>query len=214
VIVVDVGGATTDVYSVLTPEGEDATLRKEVVATLWRARTVEGDLGMRWNAPGVVGAARAEGLLDAALPDGVAGDRDERAAVDVLAGYASTVAAAPSSLPRDETEHVLDVTLARLALTTALRRHGRPAAPGAAPRPLADVRLVVGSGGVLRHHGDSARAQILGAALHDHGGGWRVPSRAGLAVDERYVLFAAGLLAEHEPRAAARLATTALHRVC
>ena len=31
VLVVDVGGATTDVYSVVTPQGEDATLRREVV---------------------------------------------------------------------------------------------------------------------------------------------------------------------------------------
>ena len=63
-IVVDIGGATTDVYSCLTPEGEDAGLRKDVVAPLWHARTVEGDLGMRWNAEHVVEAAVAEHLLD------------------------------------------------------------------------------------------------------------------------------------------------------
>ena len=57
VLVVDIGGATTDVYSCLTPEGEDATLRKDVVAPLWHARTVEGDLGMRWNAEHVIEAA-------------------------------------------------------------------------------------------------------------------------------------------------------------
>jgi uncharacterized protein (TIGR01319 family) len=211
VLVVDVGGATTDVYSVITPEGEDATLRKNVVATLWRARTVEGDLGMRWNAPGVVEAARSEGLLD----DGVlaSAGRPGRSAADVdrLTTYASSVAANPASLPVDDSEHELDVTLARLAVTTAVRRHGRPAVAGGAPRPLADVRLVVGSGGVLRHHDDDARARMLGPAIADHGGGWRVPSSARLAVDDRYVLFAAGLLAEHEPRAAALLATSALH---
>src|SRR5215212_3835519 len=66
VLVVDVGGATTDVYSVITPPGDDAgggLPGREVVAPLWRARTVEGDLGMRWSAPGVVAAAAAEGLL-------------------------------------------------------------------------------------------------------------------------------------------------------
>ena len=65
VLVVDIGGATTDVYSCLTPEGEDATLRKDVVAPLWHARTVEGDLGMRWNAEHIVEAAEAEQLVDA-----------------------------------------------------------------------------------------------------------------------------------------------------
>ncbi|MFM6848283.1 MAG: glutamate mutase L, partial [Terrabacter sp.] len=63
VLVVDIGGATTDVYSCLTPEGEDAALRKDVVAPLWHARTVEGDLGMRWNAEHVVEAAEAEHLF-------------------------------------------------------------------------------------------------------------------------------------------------------
>ena len=64
--VVDVGGATTDVYSVLTPDERDSGPSQEVAGTLWRARTVEGDLGMRWSAPGVVRAAAEERLLDAA----------------------------------------------------------------------------------------------------------------------------------------------------
>ena len=66
VLVVDVGGATTDVYSVVTPVGEDATLRRDAVEVMWRSRTVEGDLGMRWNATGVVAAAVAERLVDEA----------------------------------------------------------------------------------------------------------------------------------------------------
>ncbi|GAB3600573.1 methylaspartate mutase accessory protein GlmL [Angustibacter peucedani] len=194
VVVVDVGGATTDVYSALAPEGEDATLRKDVVATMWHARTVEGDLGMRWNATGVVAAARAEHL-----------DVDDR-----LAAYAETVQADPAYLPDVPDD---DARLAQLAVTVALRRHGRPANPSASPRPLKEVELVVGSGGVLRHHGDAVRAQVLGPAVTDHGGGWRVPERARLAVDERYVLFAAGLLAADAPTAAARLVGHALREV-
>ena len=75
VLVVDVGGATTDVYSVVTPQGEDAVLRKEVVEVLWRSRTVEGDLGMRWGAAGVVEAAVAERLLDDPVGRAAAGRR-------------------------------------------------------------------------------------------------------------------------------------------
>jgi uncharacterized protein (TIGR01319 family) len=196
VLVVDVGGATTDVYSVVTPTGEDAVLRKEVVAPLWRARTVEGDLGMRWNAPGVVAAARAEALLPAGH--------------DALAAYAAQVAEHPAYLP-DVPEQ--DVELARLAVTVAARRHGRAAGPTSAPRPLRDVRLVVGSGGVLRHHGPRIRQQVLEPLVSDHAGGWRVPAGARLAVDEGYLLFAAGLLREHAPAVAARLAGAGLRDV-
>jgi uncharacterized protein (TIGR01319 family) len=197
VIVVDVGGATTDVYSVVTPDGEDAALHREVVATLWRARTVEGDLGTRWSAPGVVAAARAERLL-------------QPPAADELQAYAERAAADPAMLPADVRQQQLDATLTELAVTIAVRRHARPATPGAAARPLRDVGLVVGSGGVLRHSSDSVRRRILGPVIGDHAGGWKVPEHAALAVDERYVLFAAGLLAAHAPAAAARLATAGL----
>jgi uncharacterized protein (TIGR01319 family) len=194
VLVVDIGGATTDVYSVLTPEGEDATLRKDVVETMWRARTVEGDLGMRWNAPGIVAAARTERLVDGA-------------AADRLTSYADEVASDPGYLPPAGSDgDRYDVELARLATTVALRRHGRPAGPAAAPRPLADVRLVLGSGGVLRHRGEADRQAILAPATSDHGGGWRVPAQARVNVDERYVLFAAGLLATADDAALARAA--------
>jgi uncharacterized protein (TIGR01319 family) len=197
VLVVDVGGATTDVYSALTPEGEDATLRKDVVATLWHARTVEGDLGMRWTATGVVQAARAERLdVDRALAD-----------------YAEWVQARPGYLPPAGPGREHDVRLAELAVTIAMRRHGRPPAPSAAPRPLRDVALVVGSGGVLRHHSDQARARVLLPASTDHGGGWRVPAAARAAVDDRYVLFAAGLLAPDAPDAASALLAGSLHEL-
>ncbi len=46
VLVTDVGGATTDVYSALLPDPErDSGPRRDVAGTAWRARTVEGDLG-------------------------------------------------------------------------------------------------------------------------------------------------------------------------
>jgi uncharacterized protein (TIGR01319 family) len=201
VIVVDVGGATTDVYSALTPQGEDARPCREVVATLWRARTVEGDLGLRWGAPGVVAAAVAERLLD---PDRPA-DRFAE-----LSGYASAVAADPGYLPDDPAD---DARLAGLAATVALRRHGRPASPSAAPRPMRDVGLLIGSGGVLRHGSTALREAVLRPLLADHGGGWAVPDRARLAVDARYLLFAAGLLAQQAPGCAARLAGRGLDPV-
>ncbi|GGK81017.1 glutamate mutase L [Ornithinimicrobium pekingense] len=185
VMVVDVGGATTDVYSVLTPQGEDASLRKHVVATLWHARTVEGDLGMRWGAPGVLEAAAAEALPVADDPQ--------------LRSWVERVHARPELLPTTAQEHEHDLVLATTAATVAARRHGRPGAPGEAPRPLKDVRLLLGSGGVLRHAAPGAADRVLAAVLADHGGGWRPPADAGTRVDTAYLLFAAGLLAGERP---------------
>jgi uncharacterized protein (TIGR01319 family) len=191
VLVFDIGGATTDVYSVISPEGEDATLRKEVVAPLWHARTVEGDLGMRWNARGVVEAARVEQLL----PDGGwAGGVD----IERLQVWAALVEDDPAHLPNSDGEVELDLTLARVAALTAVRRHARPARPGDPARPLTRLAHVIGSGGVLRHSPKAMQDEVLQAVITDVGGGWKVPAQACTTVDSAYQLFAAGLLADAE----------------
>lgn len=190
VLVVDVGGATTDVYSALQPQGEDAGLAKDVVAPLWQSRTVEADLGMRWSAEGVVEAAQRE-----ALP-----------VSDGLQAYAARVSREVAHLPADPVEQALDLELARLAAVVAVRRHARPASPGASPRPLADVAHVIGSGGVLRHAAEADQRAVLHAVTGDHAGGWRVPRGARVATDTAYLLFAVGLLADEHPGAARALA--------
>ncbi|MHA4947542.1 glutamate mutase L [Micromonospora sp. SD19] len=191
--VVDVGGATTDVYSVLTPDERATGPGREVAGSLWRARTVEGDLGMRWSAPGVVRAAVEERLL--------AGDES-----DDLAAAAARRAGDPALLAVDDVERAVDRRIATLAATVALRRHARGVATGErAGRDLRDVRLLVGSGGVLRHAPADMSGQVLSAVLADHAGGWALPRAAAAVVDADYVLAAGGLLAEEHPAAARAL---------
>lgn len=191
--VVDVGGATTDVYSVLAPDERAVGAGREVAGTLWRARTVEGDLGMRWSAPGVVRAAGEERLL-------AAGEQE------VLARAAAARAADPGFLSVDATEWAVDRRIAALAATVALRRHARGAATGErGGRDLRDVRLMVGSGGVLRHSAQAEATRVLEAVLTDHAGGWPLPRAARAVVDVDYVLAAGGLLAQEHPVAAEAL---------
>jgi uncharacterized protein (TIGR01319 family) len=179
VLVVDVGGATTDVYSALVPDAElTAGPRRDVAGTLWRSRTVEGDLGVAVGAAGTVAAATAEKL---ALPE---------------TGRPPT----PES----------DRDLAAAAAIVALRRHARghspgPGRPRTGGRDLREVRLVVGTGGVLRHGGGQ---YVLDAVLADTAGGWAAPAGARTVVDERYVLAAAGLLAIDHRAVAAHLLNT------
>jgi uncharacterized protein (TIGR01319 family) len=192
-LVVDIGGATTDVYSVLTPDPElRGGPRAEVAGTMWRSRTVEGDLGMRWSATGVIDAARAEKLP---VPDGLAEAAARRTADTDL-------------LPATDTERAEDRDIAALAAMVALRRHAR-GEPGGAPRKdLRAVRVAIGSGGVLRHADPGTAASVLAAPLNDLAGGWPLPRHADAVVDGRYILAAAGLLASDFPDIAAKL----LHR--
>lgn len=190
VLVVDIGGATTDVYSVITPQGEDATLRRDVVAPLWHARTVEADLGMRWSAQGIVEAAARERLPLS----------------DNAIAYAARVVTDTAHLASGAREWLAERELATAAATIAVRRHGRPTHPSESPRPLAEVALVLGSGGVLRHSPKDLSAAVLSAVAADHGGGWRVPAAPRTGVDTAYLLFAVGLLASAHPEAARALA--------
>jgi uncharacterized protein (TIGR01319 family) len=189
VMVVDVGGATTDVYSVTSPDPNDDPVEREAVATLWRSRTVEGDLGVRWNAPGIVEAAEREGLVaEIDLPPlKTAGHRRRDQ---------------PRYLPRTDDERELDRRLATLASTVALRRHAKPHTAGGVLYPgkdLSRVSLVVGSGGVLRHSPVDVATRLVRDAVTDPAGGWRGPERAAVVVDIDYVLAAAGLISRRDP---------------
>jgi uncharacterized protein (TIGR01319 family) len=184
VLVVDVGGATTDVYSALVPDPEaEWGPRRDVAGTLWRSRTVEGDLGVAAGAAGTVAAATTEKVI--------------------LPKLALPATGQPVAAERDR-------ELAAAAAVIALRRHarGHPAGPGlprTGGRDLRTVRLVVGSGGVLRHGGG---AFVLDRLLSDAAGGWVAPTAARRVVDERYVLGAAGLLAAEHRDAALALVNT------
>lgn len=208
--VVDVDGATTDVYSVVTPDAERVGgPAREVAGTLWRSRTVEGDLGVRWSAPGVVAAARAEKLID-------------DAEAERLAVAAAARAAQPELVAGDAT---VDLRLAQLAAVVAVRRHARGEAAGVGGgtgggvggglrrggKDLGGVRLVIGSGGALRHAPSRAAVAVLDAVLADHAGGWRLPKAAATRVDRAYVLAAVGLLAGDFPDAAIALARRELY---
>jgi len=200
VVVVDVGGATTDVHSVVDVDPEDSDLSREVVATTAVTRTVEGDLGMRWSARTTV--------QEADLPE--------------LAAAARLRADDPGFLPATDAERDDDEAIARAAVGLALRRHAGRSKVVVSPdgrvvertgKDLREVDLLVGSGGALRHGrtgvAERVFAESVGVGLE---GGWQLPERAHVVVDADYVLAAAGLLADRHPMSAYRLAQTlALH---
>jgi len=177
-IVVDVGGATTDVHSVT-----DGTPEISAIATDPQPRakrTVEGDLGTYVSARHV-----AELLVPAERP--------------VLL---------PPAVPSTPEEIASAAVLARTATLTAVERHagrlvhlytpkGRQTV--AKGRDLTACRLIVGTGGALTRlpGGDAILAEVRSPAA----GGDRLlpPADAVVALDRQYVFAACGALAVHFP---------------
>lgn len=194
VVVVDVGGATTDVHSVVELDPEDSGLAREVVATTAVTRTVEGDLGMRWSAVSTVSEAGLD-LADAA----------ERRRQD------------PGLLPDSPDEIDIDEAIARAAIELALKRHAGRSKVVLSPegrvvertgKDLREIDLLVGSGGALRNGADGVVRRVLLPATGEHDGGWQLPRAPRVVVDHDYVLAAAGLLAGEHPEAAYALVQT------
>ena len=203
VVVVDVGGATTDVHSVIEVDPEDALteggLAREVVATTPVTRTVEGDLGMRWSAVSTVEEGVAAGLLD---------DSDE------LRRAAAARLADPAYLPDGPDETAYDEAIGAAAVGVALRRHAGRSRVVLSPdgrvversgKDLREVDLLVGSGGILRKGPSKAADRLLLGVIGEVEGGWLLPRDPAVVIDRDHVLSAAGLLVAEYPEAAWQL---------
>lgn len=204
VVVVDIGGATTDVHSVVQlagPEAErDEGLSREVIAPTPATRTVEGDLGLRWSAETTATVGAEEGLLDAG-EQGLARRWAEQRPMDRLPGTAD--------------ESRAEALLGGTAAAAALRRHaGRSeailvAGQRVVRRTGVDIReaeVVIGSGGLLRADATAGADLIRHALTRAAGPGRLLPTEPSVQVDADYRLAPIGLLARSHPHVAAALA--------
>ncbi len=204
------GGATTDVHSVASGEPGRAGVIQRGLPEPYVKRTVEGDLGMRHNARGILFEAGSEAIASIA---GIDASRVE-SIVDRIAMNADW-------LPEKEEELRLDFALGHAAVRFAARRHAGTIetvytvnGPVTVQRgkDLSGIDTVIGTGGVLAH-GDAA-AEILRASLAEENDPLSLrPKRPRLLLDKEYILYAVGLLASVAPEAAVRLGRSHLKHV-
>lgn len=209
ILVVDVGGATTDVYSCLSVQNTASSRSGSLVPAPPAARTVEADLGLRWSAESLLTAARDLGLVE--------GADDER-----LVRAAQLRASDPGFVPRPGNDSVDDLDLARLAVIVAVSRHaGRDRVvltPAGADfrrmgRDIRQIRKILLTGGVFQAHAARNWKTFLDGAFDGFDQRRElVPSRVHVAVDSEYVLAAAGLLSTQSSELARRLIRTTVRR--
>jgi uncharacterized protein (TIGR01319 family) len=203
-LLVDVGGATTDVHSI----GEGRVSERNIIPTglpePFAKRTVEGDLGIRCNASTILrraGAVRLHARMQAAFPEFPIAQAE-------LVDYVTRISEDPSAVPRAPWQSAADAVLAAAAVDLAIERHvGRRepyyASGGTvmvqAGKDLTEVPTLIGSGGIFAHNPFADRI-ITGTA--EGANGVLRPTRARVVLDRDYVLYAIGLLAESHPAAA------------
>ena len=202
VLVVDPGGATTDVHSVAGGEPAPGVVPQGLPEPRVK-RTVEGDLGMRHNAATVVEAAG----VSAIAADAGIGEEEVRVLVAKLSANAD-------HLPVTTNEKALDHALARAAVGIAVQRHCgtlktvyTPTGPVTVQhgKDLRRVDAVIGTGGVLAASADprAILSRALAAAREPLA---LKPVAPRLLLDREYLLYACGLLQSVEPHAALELA--------
>ncbi len=189
-MVIDVGGATTDVHSVTegSPEIQDIMVAPEPRAK----RTVEGDLGVFINAGNVIEAMGRE-QLEERLGFKIDGMR-------------------PSPIPRDEKELRLLEELTRYVVEQAVFRHAGKLKEFYGPsgkttlaqgKDLTRVQWIIGTGGSLTSLEEGP--EILGDLRKEKGKRLLPRLEARVLIDQHYLLAALGVLSRERPKEALML---------
>ena len=196
-MMVDVGGATTDICSVATGAPTRDNVHITGLREPFAKRTVEGDLGLYHN-------------LDSLADIFIRQEPENVGSVQMQAGELRKLL----SIPDGDDQTRCHLALSRLAVKTAADRHaGRlesvPTGDGDVwvqrGKDLSRVRTVIGAGGPLAFSSDPR--YVLEGALAEKDKPYILkPSAPELLLDEKYIMFAIGLLSLSEPAKALRIA--------
>lgn len=202
-IAVDVGGATTDVYSIADGMPEQMNTVYKGLPEPYSKRTVEGDIGMRYSISGIVEAA---GIEKVSRISGLPAERAEEL-VEFLKAHTDKV-------PDGDTElEALDFALASCAVEEAVTRHAGTITETYTMmgqtyvqegKNLTHVKQIVVTGGSLIH--TKRTEQIAAHALYSLEAPASLrPRAADVWVDRKYILAAMGLLSSYYPVTALKI---------
>jgi uncharacterized protein (TIGR01319 family) len=202
-VIVDIGGATTDVHSIGAGNPvQPGVVRKGLPEPLTK-RTVEGDLGLRYNA-GTILKLCGEGRI---LQHASLFQKD-------LAPRLEKLSQCVEVLPQTAEDQDLDFALAACAARAAMERHAGSIESLWGPqgqyyvqygKDLTGVEHLIGTGGIFIHHRQAG--DILRRTLFSPEEPFSLrPKTPNLYTDARYCLFAVGLLADRYPESAFRIA--------
>lgn len=202
-IAVDVGGATTDVYSIADGMPEHMNTVYKGLPEPYAKRTVEGDIGMRYGAQGIVDAL---GINKISFLSGLSEER----ALELIEKLKTNT----EMVPNGDTElEALDFSLASCAVDEAVNRHAGKISETYTMmgqtfvqegKNLTKVKQIVVTGGSLIHAKKTADIAEFAKYSNNNPASLR-PYELNVRVDKKYILAAMGLLSSYYPKTALRI---------
>ncbi len=205
-ILVDIGGATTDIHSAI-PELENLSIEERGLVInnekQFSYRTVEGNLGLRVSAMGIPDAVGPKAVVRAM-------DGDFGVEPDDVLDYTEDLERHTDHIPNSDKEMSLDRALASCAIRVALRRHAGVYAQEADPvmgimagtamgRDLRNVKRVLCVGGIFVHTEADKGRELVRRCFEDPGISLLPLEEPEILLDQDYIFYALGVLGKHEP---------------
>ena len=203
-ILIDLGGATTDIHSAL-PELEKLAIEERGLVInnekQFSYRTVEGNLGLRVSATGIPEAVGPKAIIRAM-------DLDCDVTPDEVTAFAAKLEAHPDYIPQGEKEQSMERAMATCAISTALRRHAGHYAEVADPvmgimagaamgRDLRNVEKVLCVGGIFVHSDKEKALGMVERCFEEPGISLLPLNLPKVILDRSYLLYAMGVLGKH-----------------
>ena len=202
IVLVDIGGATTDFYSMSSPSARRSDVVVKGLEEPYAKRTVEGDLGMRYSALGIAASLTQEEKRVFYEDEGIDIDSEakfRREHVDVVF--------------TDEREKDIDMVFAGICSDKAISRHVGIMEEIYSPvgtlynqygKDLSQIRYVIGTGGILVRTENPIVALKRVMYTRSHPLELR-PINPQFMIDKDYLLASMGLLSRIDPLLALKI---------
>jgi uncharacterized protein (TIGR01319 family) len=201
IIIVDIGGATTDIYSICEGSPKKMNCVLKGLEEPFVKRTVEGDLGMRYSAIGIARTLTNEQI-----------NFYKEQEIDIFeeAKYRNEFV---DMIPTNHQQEYVDLIFAGICTDVSFSRHVGKMDSVYTPlgmmyyqfgKDLTEVKAVIGTGGVIIYN--KKPAEILNKLSANPKKPLELrPKDPEFMVDDNYLLSAMGLLSIYEPALALKI---------
>lgn len=201
-MVFDVGGATTDVYSMSDGDSDKPNTFLQGLKEPFAKRSVEGDIGMRYS---------ILSLVDAVTPKKISMLSSE--SLDNITKWVDKCKLSPETIPFTRVEKNIDFTISKLAIDISAHRHCGILEKSFTPmgevflqfgKDLTNVKSLIGTGGSVINSPNPVEILQSCCFNGEYANSLRPVSPA-LYMDEKYIFSSMGLLSARYPDIALKL---------